>query len=249
VAKPWLDLGYNVAVVGYRTYPDARIHGQVVDLQEAMHFLLNKHYHDAHNDMTVHLVGHSSGAHVALTHMVQHAKQLLMAMSHQHSWSSGFRRPYDSFIGISGPYNVSHHFDYEAARGVEELSPLKAVNGLSREALIQNSPGTQLQQLLLEYDGMLQQHFPPRILLAHGVEDTTVPFTATAELAHVLRDCGITGVDQLYLARTGHQDAVLQLMLGGLTLDRIITWVETVAKAQTKAEVFGRQQVVIQSRL
>jgi hypothetical protein len=31
----------------------------------------------------------------------------------------------DCFIGLSGPYDISKHFDFEAMRGVEQISPMK----------------------------------------------------------------------------------------------------------------------------
>ena len=213
----------NVAVVGYRTYPDASVQGQVQDLTMAL-AKLQSLYATGGKQFTI--VGHSSGAHIALIHVIQEATKCLLTTTTTTTDQS--QPPYHTFIGISGPYDIVHHYDYEAARGVEELSPLKAAGGLSLENLHTNSPANQLQDLLLLHQGakdpsFLQKCMPHRILLVHGMEDTVVPFTATCELSRRLTASGLSP-QQLYLAKTGHQETVMQLMLGGLTRDKIVSW-------------------------
>ena len=68
------------------------------------------------------LMGHSSGAHVAL---------LVLADLLEEQMSGGINSPPalvdndtyqwapDHFVGLSGVYDISHHYDYEAGRGVE----------------------------------------------------------------------------------------------------------------------------------
>lgn len=199
----------NVAVIGYRTYPDADVPGQVKDLCMALRKLQT--IYSSNNQFT--LIAHSSGAHIALIHIIQEAKKAL---------ANNRKPPYHTFVGLSGPYDLVHHFDFEAARGVEELSPLKAAGGLSLEALHANSPAQVLQNFLLIQEP-IQAYMPQSILLVHGMEDTTVPFTATAEVARRLVACGLAP-QQLYLAKTGHQDVVLHMMLGGLTYQKLIAW-------------------------
>ena len=63
------------------------------------------------------------------------------------------------------------------------------------------------------------------MLLIHGIEDDTVPFTATAEAARILRSCGVRHCDEVYLGRTSHQDTVMHLMLGGKTLEHVVAWI------------------------
>ena len=220
----------NVAVVGYRTYPDAQVPGQIEDLSLALHKLQSLYIGKQFT-----IMGHSSGAHIALVHIVQEAKKLLtsnpMATHNQEQTQTqpSPSAPYHTFVGISGPYDIVHHYDFEAARGVEELSPMKAASGLSLDALRMNSPANQLQDLLLIQEPLCSPHhtciLPSRILLVHGMEDTTVPFTATAELARRLVACGLSP-QQLYLAKTGHQDTVLQVMMGGMTYKKIVSWLD-----------------------
>ena len=66
----------------------------------------------------------------------------------------------------------------------------------------------------------------PRMLMVHGIEDDTVPFTATGEAARILRSCGIEDIHEHYSPLTGHQDAVVHLMLGGRVQDAIVDWLK-----------------------
>lgn len=162
------------------------------------------------------------------------------------------RQPFvDAFVGISGPYNIDHHFDYEAARGVEEISPLKAANGYTREAFQQNSPAHRLYTLVSKLDEtdydrhnkMGLDYYFPNILLVHGIEDETVPFTATGEMGRSFRSCGLTHCDELYVPKTGHQDAVVHLMLGGPVEEMIVHWLETTRPPQDIASVVPRSRL------
>jgi acetyl esterase/lipase len=226
VASPFLKLGMAVAIVGYRTWPDGNAKGQVDDLEQAAAFLAKQfpdlctvpprgnpsHYGTC-------LLGHSSGAHISLLMLVDRARRKIQ---------TGAIEPFQfhSYVGLSGPYDISHHFDYEAARGVEELSPMKPACGYSREAFRLNSPALRWMQYLTdisECDTSIENAFP-RILLIHGIEDGTVPFTATAETVRILRSCGVSQCEELYVARIGHQDTVMEVMVGGKTRDRIVEW-------------------------
>lgn len=60
----------------------------------------------------------------------------------------------------------------------------------------------------------------------HGIEDDTVPFTATAETAKILRSVGVQTCDECYAPLTGHQDVVMHLMLGGRVKDYIREWLQ-----------------------
>ena len=231
-ALPFLQRGLAVAIVGNRVYPRGVVQDQVNDLEAGFAKLMEVYpdwccnCKDSTKD-TKHLgsivMGHSSGAHIGLLWLVQRMKEQMMEQS---SFINSNQPIITTFVGISGPYNVNHHFDYEAARGVEEISPLKPVNGLTRENLKQNSPAYRLQQALkdLAHEGHIQDLFPKQCLLIHGIEDDTVPFVATAEAACVLRRCGLLQCQEIYVPETGHQEAVVHLMLGGRTKDAIVDW-------------------------
>lgn len=224
VAAPFVCKDTAVAVIGYRTYPSSQtVKEQVEDCQLAADFLLQEYPELCQGIITV--MGHSSGAHIALLMIVEQAKEWLRRRK--------LTLHVTNFVGLSGPYDISHHFDYEAARGVEELSPMKPVCGYTREAFRSNTPHLRLQDCLMEIkkESWMSQCMPPNIALVHGMEDDTVPFTATGEAARVLRACGVKSCDELYIARTGHQDVIVQMMLGGPAQDAVMNWMR--AKGET----------------
>eukprot|EP00591_Stephanopyxis_turris_P012946 CAMPEP_0195528016 /NCGR_PEP_ID=MMETSP0794_2-20130614/29985_1 /TAXON_ID=515487 /ORGANISM="Stephanopyxis turris, Strain CCMP 815" /LENGTH=473 /DNA_ID=CAMNT_0040659059 /DNA_START=108 /DNA_END=1526 /DNA_ORIENTATION=+ len=251
VALPFLEIGMSVVVVGYRTYPDANVDGQISDLELAASDLsrrrpdlwqrptppppsnaaatnTNTTTTTTNNDddewLGVCLMGHSSGAHIALLMLVDRMTSkldhLTTSTTTTATTNESIRMDFDSFVGLSGPYTISHHFDYEAARGVEELSPMKPACGHSRSHFDFYSPAIRFSNYLTTTTTTTPTTTPSCIspcngmLLVHGIEDSTVPFTATAEAAMRLRLCGITSCEELYVAKTGHQDAILHIMLG-----------------------------------
>jgi acetyl esterase/lipase len=232
VALPFLQLGLAVAVVGYRVYPRGNVQDQVDDLEGAFQTLVKEYpgwcceTGNNHHHLGTIVMGHSSGAHIALLWLVQRTKR---RMQQQRQQQRERNQNITTFVGISGPYNIDHHFDYEAARGVEEISPLKPANGYTRANFLRNSPACHLQYALKdvaeEEDAKcVQDFFPGRCLLIHGIEDDTVPFTATGEAARVLRSCGVANCQEIYAPETGHQDAVVHLMLGGRVRNEIVDW-------------------------
>ena len=219
-ALPFLQQGWAVAIPSYRTYPDGKAAEQVEDARLALAFVRQRFpQHCGH----VTMMGHSSGAHIGLLLLVERARKILHGEPIKNFPSV------DAFVGLSGPYDISHHFDYEAARGVEELSPMKPVCGMSREAFRRNSPALRLLDALADasHEVNVASTLPSRILLLHSIEDETVPFTATGEAARVLRSCGVTQCQELYLGPgTAHQDTAVELMLGGPTRDAVIEWIK-----------------------
>ena len=247
VAAPFLEaLNMAVAIVGYRTFPDADVPGQVQDLERAADLLYRERrdLFDASQSRNakrkVCLMGHSSGAHVGLLMLVNRIERQVTKEKH----GNGF--DFTSYVGLSGPFDINHHFDYEAGRGVEELSPMKPACGSTREAFRDNSPAPRLLSIFSRISdesspvGMLGQYLPP-CLLVHGIEDSTVPFTATSEAARIIRSCGLTECDEAYLSETGHQDTVMEIMLGGKTRDAVMDWLSS---KESKGNAFqGRSKL------
>ncbi len=178
------------------------------------------------------LMGHSSGAHISMLFMVQQVEKKIMNLIS----GSGDRGndniiSFDSFVGLSGVYNIQHHFDYEAGRGVEEISPMKPACGYTREAFDHYSPAMKLYKLMKIHDdqakicadSIMSELIPPMLLL-HGMDDETVPFTSTSEAARVIRSCGVQYLSEYYLSETGHADVIMHFMLGGRSKDAVIRW-------------------------
>lgn len=242
---------YSVAVVGYRTYPDGGSAAeQVADLSAALNLLLTSQYSHLYDESNITVMGHSSGAHIALLLVVDRIAAELALINKGHSIRSiqgeHVRLPFDSFCGISGPYDISHHFDYEASRGVEELSPMKPVNGFTRLAFEHNSPARRLQNALKSLSSRAEaalNQICPHMALIHGVEDDTVPFTATSEAGRLFRSFGLTRIQEIYIPFTGHQDAIVQCMLGGKVSVEVVGWIER------KFDSFSAKRLAARSRL
>lgn len=189
------------------------------------------------------ICGHSSGAHIAMLLIVHRIEGMMTSLQDisanvvVSSAKANHLFGFDSYVGISGPYDISHHFDYEAARGVEEFSPMKPVCGNTREAFRENSPALRLQAVLAKVKECEERYvlpFAPKFAFVHGIDDGTVPFTATAEAARIVRSCGLTECFEIYVAESDHQDTVVQLMLGGRTRNAVIDWLENLDKELSK---------------
>jgi predicted esterase len=89
-------------------------------------------------------------------------------------------------------------------------------------------------------------NYLPQMVLVHGIEDDTVPFTATAEAARVLRTCGVTKCQEIYVAATGHQDTVMQIMLGGRTREAVVDWIKDLSTNRKSA---GHSPLLATSKL
>jgi len=229
IAPPFVELNMAVAIVGYRTYPTADVPGQVEDLERAAATLYKERkflFHERRREKCgICLMGHSSGAHISLLMLVDRMKRQMNPSNHR---IDDFH--FTSYVGLSGPYDIGHHFDYEAGRGVEELSPMKPACGSTRRSFRDNSPASRLMSNLVDVDetstALLSQYFPPSLLL-HGIEDSTVPFTATSEAGRIIRSCGITNCVEAYIGGTSHQETVMEMMLGGPTKDAVLEWLKS----------------------
>jgi acetyl esterase/lipase len=258
VAAPFVQRGWTVAIVGYRTHPDARhVQDQVDDLEgaaTAVHTALNM---SSSASWTTVLMGHSSGAHIALLMLVQRAIQSLSSSS---STPSNDEPPrlltFAAYIGVSGPYNIAHHFEYEAARGVEEISPMKPIHGGTHHQFWAHSPAHAwtramgaVETAVAAAGGLSSGSgcmLPAAMLLVHGIVDDTVPFSATAEAARVLRSTG-QSVSEIYVPDTGHQDAVMQIMLGGPVRNVILEWIHAL-ETNSQSQSLDKS-VLLKSRL
>ncbi|KAL3815657.1 hypothetical protein ACHAXA_006932 [Cyclostephanos tholiformis] len=285
VAPAFLGLNFAVVIVGYRTYPDASTIdeqvGDVVSSWEICGDVLGKYCRATTTTTTMNvdvrnrnikddgagnddiddwvgnvIMGHSSGAHVAMLALVDwienrrrrifdSASNLANDAVDVYPWTP------DYFVGLSGPYDISHHFDYEAGRGVEEISPMKPICGHTRANFRLASPVYRFLSLLCsddDEDAMTSvRRLSPPILLVHGIEDATVPFTATADAGRMLRSCGLARCDEMYLDGTGHQDVIMHFMFGGPAKDLVLNWIFQCRRAH-QLEV-GNNSSPIRSRL
>jgi acetyl esterase/lipase len=214
VALPFLQRQYRVAIIGYRTYPDANVPEQIDDLQLALEAITKTATSTSTtpsktNDII--LIGHSSGAHLILLATLQGRFQHLF---NNNSILKGI-------IGLSGVYDILEHYHYETSRGVEQISPMAPACGGTIDSWIQSSPTRQTQQLLQD-SGLCT--LPP-IALWHGELDTTVPNQSSRDLHASLSRQNVSSSVHI-LPNIGHSDTVYELILGGRTQDEVLSWVQ-----------------------
>jgi len=216
ISVPFLHKNYRTVILGYRTYPDGTIDEQVHDLVEAVQYFKQKYSSNGNGSIPtcsapMVLIGHSSGAHVAL-----------MAALKGHLSSH-----VDALIGMSGVYDLELAREYELQQGLTELSPMGPVCG---DALRENSP----TWLASNGDEAILSSLPP-VLLLHGENDTVAPPIYSRMLHQVLINnekndkgpkCHLEVLEGLQ-----HQDTLLETCLGrGKTQAVIFQWLDSILK-------------------
>lgn len=176
-----------VVVVGYPRYPEASILQQRDSILEAIAFIKgessvqellgNTFKENGSSETTYVLSGHSSGANVC-------ALALL----------AGTTPPADVFIALSGVYDITDHYLFEAGRRVHEISPMKAAAG-DRPGFPHCSPTQIISNMVNSFEGDVSDPrqsiaFPYTIIL-HGSEDDTVPLSSSERFASSLAGAGV----------------------------------------------------------
>jgi acetyl esterase/lipase len=161
VATPFLNQGFHVAIVGYRTFPTANCTGQMDDLAAALQAIQQQvpHIDD------VSLIGHSSGSHISA-----------LALATGRLEASRVQR----FVSLAGVFDIPDHYRFETGRGVERISPMAAACGYQLQRWKDNSP-----RYLIEI-GSSSWPLPLRSFFLHGALDTTVPYTSSQHFATTL---------------------------------------------------------------
>mmetsp|Transcript_58219 Transcript_58219/g.142341 ORF Transcript_58219/g.142341 Transcript_58219/m.142341 type:complete len:507 (-) Transcript_58219:62-1582(-) len=119
VALPFLRRKkYNVAIVGYRTYPDANILQQADDIGDAIAALQREQEQQENEATSKHsytLIGHSSGSHIC---------SLAMARGMLSSVGDSSTCVVDRFISLAGVFDIREHYRFETIRGLARISPM-----------------------------------------------------------------------------------------------------------------------------
>ena len=162
MATPFLNNGYDFAVLGYRTYPSADYLGQISDLTKALKSVKKA----APNARDLTLIGHSSGAHIASTGFLN---------------GKISKNDVDYFVSLSGIFDIPSHYQFERSRGIERISPMAAACG---------APGKRLQGWKQGSPARRKEHYShrmPESLLIHGAMDTIAPHTSTVDFSDGMR--------------------------------------------------------------
>jgi acetyl esterase/lipase len=206
IAVPFLDRNYRVAVLGYRTYPDATVQGQVDDVVQGVNYFASK------SSGPIVVMGHSSGAHIVLMAALQGALSPLVA----------------GIVAMSGVYDIPKHYEYECSRGVDQISPMAPACGGTLENWMLNSP----TYLIPSLDDSVLNSMAPTLFL-HGIEDTTVPSKSSQEVFSAMvatRRC--VSCQLQLLDAVGHSDTVLETILGGKTQDTVFAFLDSILMAR-----------------
>ena len=199
ISVPFLEKGYRVAVLGYRTYPDANVDGQVGDVVRAVDYFTRDQ-----QGPTV-LMGHSSGAHISL----------LAALG-------GSLSSIDALICKSGVYDIEEHFQHECSRGVDQISPMSPACGPTLDDWRRNSP----LRVLETVDQSIVDALPP-LLFVHGETDGTVSPSASSDCFEAVTARGKGQCELRILEGVGHSEPVLETFLGGSTQDTLFEWLDS----------------------
>ncbi|GFH55244.1 hypothetical protein CTEN210_11720 [Chaetoceros tenuissimus] len=234
-ARPFLEAGMAVGVVGYRTYPDGNVQDQVHDLENAASCILKEYpqlvnphnTNDCDDWLGVNLVAHSSGAHIASLMTIERIEKLFENNSDTFDTTT---LPFDNLLCLSGVYSISNHLEFEMMRGVAPYSPLTPANGYTQESFDFYSPPRRLEALLSNTNRKnakdVMNRMLPRILVTHGIQDSEVPFTTTRQAVKKYRSLGIENIDEMY-PNSGHKDVVVDLSFGGHAATTIIDWIRS----------------------
>ena len=221
VSRAFTSQGFTVAICGFRTWPDASLSKQIDDVLQGASKLAQIGF----KNFQTFLVGHSSGAHVALWCLI---RQKITKVD----------TPYPSpilnfshFVGLSGVYKVSDHFLYEKNRGVEELSPMGGACGKTFSNLLEASIPEYLANFVGERPGIseaevFKQINECKLLFLSGVEDVVVPFVNTAKTCRQLRSFGMSNITELYFPCCQHETPVMELMTGGRVADAVLDFLQ-----------------------
>ena len=205
-AVPFLVHSYNKVVVwGYRTYPDGNAADQVEDLMAALKVL-----EETDDDVT--LVGHSSGAHIALSTVLRYSPP-------QPEQGKKKKKLCKNLVLLAGCYDIGSHFEWETGRGVEQISAMQMAC----------APFDEWSPALISSDSVHLATACDNIYLLHGELDTVVPYTSTLNVTETLvRSNNDTNIDCEILRNRGHADLITDFMFdeGGDTADRVLKWLQ-----------------------
>ncbi|KAL3680331.1 hypothetical protein R1sor_023287 [Riccia sorocarpa] len=203
--------GLIAVLVQYSLYPKVLSKDQVQELSQALTWTQDNIHQFGGDPERVHVMGHSSGAHLCGMLFWERVSRKLNASARPGVQAVDKRQP-RCYIGCSGVYNIAEHYKYEIGRGVHSLSCMNPANGgpenfdaMSPELLFEsllpligkkkdrnskNGELTQDKNGLEEFDwDQFAASVPPFINFASD-NDITVPPTSSIKFSHLLRKLG-----------------------------------------------------------
>jgi acetyl esterase/lipase len=160
-------------VVRYPVFPDSTIRRQSESILEALKYVhRNRELMGVPRGAKYVLSAHSSGANISALALIKGIHERVKLV--------------DYFVGLAGVFDIERHYQFEATRGLHEVSPMGAA-AISRERFAESSPTLIVPDLPAED---LKACWPWNLLL-HGQLDTTVPYTSSMYFAKQLQEKGV----------------------------------------------------------
>nr|CAG8620225.1 238_t:CDS:2 [Entrophospora candida] len=208
------QMGYIVVVPDYSAYPEVEL--MISDIKRAIVWTkryINKFGGDPSK---IHIMGHSSGAHLGALVTVRDA----IIKSRTSSTYFEDIDPELELPKIAGVYDIARHFHCEAKHGVEEISAMTRVMGDTLENLALNSPTLLLDNAIRDAQinpETLNNLLPPKILLIHGDKDNCVPTESSIRFNHVLNELYIKDLKLRIFPGMSHDEPITSLMFSPFT--------------------------------
>jgi acetyl esterase/lipase len=149
--------------------------------------LLSSSYLNNHQRSPIILAGHSTGAHLCAFALLD------SLLKENHTLNV------DLFLGMAGLYNISEHYAFETARGVQNASPLGQAGGETERNFQLSSPQYHLDVNREHFVALSKQQIAnprsnvsfPLFAMIHGENDIVVPYSASVKFAHSLEAAGL----------------------------------------------------------
>lgn len=253
-------MGYIAVVPDYRKYPEVLIEDIYDDVRQVLEVVGQEGDSWGGDVDRIFVIGHSAGAHITAQVVLgavlkevrmRAASEVGAAVAtagmtngkvnaiHSNGFGHGPKMPnVQGLVLMAGVYDVAAHYDFEAARGVEDISAMGRCMGGSRKSFDANSPkyllplprnaksakalegaerGGEYEMLAAATSRCLAE-IMPRVMLVHGERDGTVPVSSTIDfykaIGNAIREEDRDTVDvrvRLY-KRMGHSEVVTALM-------------------------------------
>ena len=183
------EAGAVVCVATYTLYPATTVPTMVDEVSAAIKFAKGAVLSLGGDPARVTVLGHSAGAHLALSALLQLAKEAPAADTPVAY----------AFVGMAGVYDVALHHEFETWRGVQNLSTMEAAMG-GKPCFAGLSPALQLPQVA----AACAQNLPPLVLMSSHA-DSTVPASQSQCLLDIALAAGLLATHVTYES-TSHVD-------------------------------------------
>ena len=178
------EAGAIVCVATYTLYPATTVPTMVDEVAAAIQFVKGQVSSLGGDPARVTVLGHSAGAHLALSALLQ--------LAHK----AGEAPVAYAFVGMAGVYDVGLHFEFETWRGVQNLSTMEAAMG-GRPRFAALSPALQLPNVA----AACAQNLPPLVLMSSHA-DSTVPSSQSQCLLDTALASGLLATHVTYESTT-----------------------------------------------